>query len=332
LGQPGKFQTRLVKTGVWMRPTISSDPAEILRAPDLDVAPYAQRITALSDRLNINLSATISVLNVIPLCQQRMTHPDLRRAMAALISVRSDALKAAIPNIAATRLNPLTQPGRVDMITTVIEPMVSDVISTLIGVSLDMAHSSHISRVFSQVMGVAKRRRLDEELVVLRQNLRNAFPKAEEQELDLKLSLAILGRDALLGTLGCSLHALCAATPGRAFCDIDWPDLPPRTGVPYIDRVALRNVTVGGVDLDKGDNVRASLADYESAADSKARLAFFGAGAHLCLGRALALDLWRAMTAFLQSCPQVPQVVEYSLRRDDVFHIPDRFFLEIFQE
>lgn len=312
-----------------MRPNISSEPAEILRAPDLDVVPYAHRITTLADRLGIDLSATISVLNVIPLCQQRPTHPDLRRNMAALIAGRSEALKAQIPTIAATRLSPLTRPGRVDVVAEVIEPMVSDVLSALIGVRLDMAQSSHISRVFSQVMGVAKRRRLEEELVALRNTMQGAFPQADQLELDLKLSLAILGRDALAGTFGCSLHAMCTATPGRAFRDIDWPDLPPRTGVPYIDRVALRDVTVGGVPLDKGNAVRAALSEYETSADPKAGLAFFGAGAHLCLGRALSLDLWRAMTAVLRTCPLVPQLVVYSLRRDDVFHMPERFLLEI---
>lgn len=312
-----------------MRPNISSEPAEILRAADLDVVPYAHRITTLADRLGIDLSATISVLNVIPLCQQRHTHPDMRRAMAALIADRSDTLKAQIPTIAATRLSPLTRPGRVELVAEVIEPLVSDVLSTLIGVRLNMAQSSHISRVFSQVMGVAKRRRLDEELIALRHSLQDAFPRADEQELGLKLSLAILGRDALSGTLGCSLHEVFATTPGRAFCDMDWPDLPPRTGVPYIDRVALRDVEVGGVALDAGRTVRAALSEYENSADPKARLAFFGAGAHLCLGRALSLDLWRAMAAFMRTSPLVPHALDYTLRRDDVFHMPAQFHLEI---
>lgn len=312
-----------------MRREISSDPAEILKAKDLDVVPYALRITALAERLDQDFSTTIAALNSIPLCQPRTHHPAVRRAIAEMIAARTEPMKAALPAMVATRLAPLTKPGSVEMMTQVILPLVGDMISGLVDTPLQFSPGDSISRVFSQSIGVAKRRRMEADLATLTANLHRAFPAASADTIGLKRSLAILGHDALTGTLGCSLQTVLATAAGQAFSTMDWPDLPPRTGVPYIDRVALCDVKVGDTDVSAGEAVRAHLAEYENADDARARLSFFGAGAHLCLGRALSLDLWRAMTLALQACPMVPRIEAFVLRRDDVFHIPETFLLEI---
>lgn len=312
-----------------MHAAISADPAEILKSRELDVVPYAGRVGALADRLGLDFSATIHALEAIPLCQSRERHPAVRRAMAEMVAARTEDLRRAIPGIVARSTTALTRPGRVDVMAEVVMPMVSDMISGLIEMPFDVAETGQISRVFSQALGVAKRRRMEEELARLTETLRARFPALDEEAIGLKLSLSILGRDALLGTFGCSLHAMADQAAGRSFAALDWPDLPPRTGVPYIDRVALVSVRVGDRPVDPGGNIRARLADYEGSDDPRAGLSFFGAGAHLCLGRALSLDLWRAMTAALSASPMVPRVLAYGLRRDDVFHIPETFDLEV---
>lgn len=308
---------------------IPDDPLEILKSPYLDVVPYAERIQHLSDRLGIDLSATVSVLNVIPLCQSRARHPDMRRVIAAQIAENSDALKAAIPGMVAARMGCLAQPGQVDVMERVVQPLVGDMISALIGVPLVVADSSYISRVFSQSIGVSKRRKLEVELRALHDSLQAAFPEADAVAIGLKMSLAILGRDALMGTLGCSLHHLFAGAQGKRLDQVVWPALPTRTGVPYIDRVALCPVSVARTMHDAGAVLRADLARLNESDDPRAAMSFFGAGAHLCLGRALALDLWKAMMRWLGGAGTKVSVVHYALRRDDVFHIPETFLVEV---
>lgn len=316
--------------GVTQHQVIADDPSEILKSPHLDVVPYAARIRMLSERLRIDLSTTIFVLTVIPLCQNRGRHADMRRIIAAQIAERSDALKAALAEMVAQRLAPLTRPRQVDVMAEVVSPLVGDIISALIGVPVHLQDSGHISRVFSQVIGVSKRRKLEQELRDLRAALTEAFPNADDLAIGMKLSLAILGRDALMGTLGCSLHRVIAQAEGRAFDQIDWPDLPPCTGVPYIDRVALCPVSVAGKTYEPGAVLRGDLARFEQSDDARAPMSFFGAGAHLCLGRAMSLELWKAMMADLRASDVKARVQHYSLRRDDVFHIPETFLLEIF--
>ncbi|SDY66908.1 hypothetical protein [Citreimonas salinaria] len=312
-----------------MRYAIPSEPSEILRSRHVDVVPYAARVRALSERLGVDFSSTLYAYDTVPLCQQRDAHAAMRRETAELIAARTGALRAAIPGLIDAHCAVLCGPGRVDVMRTVLAPLVSDALSVLVEAPLDPDEDEHVSRVFSQAMGVAKRRKVEDALTGLRARLREALPEAEERVLGLKLALAILGRDAMLGTFACTLHDLVAGLDGAPWSALDWPDMPTRTGVPFVDRVALQDVSVDGEAVDAGGSIRAQLDVYETAADPRDRLAFFGAGAHTCLGRALTLDLWRAFASMLARSGARPRVADYALRRDDVFHIPQTFVLEI---
>lgn len=312
-----------------MATILSSDPVEILKSGDLDVIPYARRVTALADHLGLSFPATIRVLETIPLCLARADHAEARRAIAAMIADQSEVLRPAIPAMVTGALAPLSRPGVVDVMGVVVKPLVDQMISGLVGMTVQLDAETHISRVFSQSLGVSRRRRMETELARLLEDLRAAFPDASDTTIGLKASLAILGRDALTGTLACSLHSVLASAPGRAFRDMIWPELPPRTGVPYVDREALVEVIVDGQPLAAGSSLRAHLAAYEDSRDPRAPLSFFGGGAHLCLGRSLSLDLWRRLAEELAGLPLVPRVDAFALRRDDVFRLPETFRIEV---
>ena len=65
----------------------------------------------------------------------------------------------------------------------------------------------------------------------------------------------------------------------------DSPNLPTRTGVPYIDREVLQDVDLGLASFKAGDVHRVRLDRFEQADNDRDRRQFFGAGQHLCLGR-----------------------------------------------
>lgn len=312
-----------------MQHELSSDPTDILKCRQLQVVPYAARVAALSDHLGIDLSATLYAFDHLPLCQQRDTHAAVRRAAANMIAERIDSLRSAIPHMVKTRCAVLGTPGRVHLMEDVIAPIVSDTLSILVDMPIDVAEHEHISRIFSPSLGVAKRRKMDNALGHLTARLRETFPDADESVVGVKLALAILGRDAMMGTLGCTLHHLADNAQGAAWCAMPWPEIPTRTGVPYVERVAFADIRVDGVPFASGSIIRAKLSDYETAEDPRRRLGFFGAGPHVCLGRAATLEIWGAIAAFLAKSPARPRVVAYAERRDDVFRIPEILTLEI---
>ena len=304
------------------------DPALVLSSPLLDVTPFADRIANLAQRSGLDLSTTVFALRALPLAADRSRHADLRRAMAAALAPRLPLLRDRLPGIVAARLAPLGRPGRIDMMAGVITPCVGDVLTILSGVEVDADACTLVSRIFSEVLGPSRRLRLEAELRVLRHAIETAFPTASEAEIGMRLAMVILGRDAMIGTLACSLHEVIQTASGQPFSGMSVPAVPPRTGVPYIDRVATGEGDVGGQQVMPGMRMRAHLHVYEDGGPAAA-MGFFGAGAHLCLGRTPALDLWRVVAGELVTLPGTPQVVAFGLRKDDVFAYPDRFIVEV---
>lgn len=304
------------------------DPALVLTSPLLDVTPFADRIAALSRRTGLDLSTTVFALRALPLGADRTRHANLRRTMAAALAPRLPLLRDRLPGIVAARLAPLGRPGRIDMMAGVITPCVGDVLTILSGVEVDAEACALVSRIFSEVLGPSRRLRLEAELRDLRHAIETAFPEASAPENGMRLAMVILGRDALIGTMACSLHEVIQAASGRPFTAMSISDFPPRTGVPYIDRVATAEGDVGGQQVMPGMRMRAHLNRYEDGGRAAA-LGFFGAGAHLCLGRTPALDLWRVVARELGTLSGTPRLVAFALRKDDVFAYPDRFIVEV---
>jgi hypothetical protein len=305
------------------------DPALVLSSPLLDVTPFADRIANLAQRSGLDLSTTVFALRALPLAADRSRHADLRRAMAAALAPRLPLLRDRLPGIVAARLAPLGRPGRIDMMAGVITPCVGDVLTILSGVEVDADACTLVSRIFSEVLGPSRRLRLEAELRVLRHAIETAFPHG------------IGGRDR---------DAPCHGDP-RAGCHDRDAGLQParshsdRVGPAFLGDVRSRCPAAHGRSLyrprrDRRRRCRGATGDaghaharpsprrYEDGGPAAA-MGFFGAGAHLCLGRTPALDLWRVVAGELGTLPGTPRVVAFALRKDDVFAYPDRFIVEV---
>jgi hypothetical protein len=84
---------------------------------------------------------------------------------------------------------------------------------------------------------------------------------------------------------------------------------------------------VSGRHVAPGETMRASLQLHETGIGEA--LGFFGAGAHVCLGRTPALDLWREIGRYVTALPGRPEVLEFRLRKDDVFAYPETFRVQV---
>jgi hypothetical protein len=301
------------------------DPAAVLTSPLLDVTPFADRVAALAARTGLDFSATVFALRALPLATPRGQHAPMRRAMAAALAPRLPVLRERLPGIVADRFAVLSRPGEVEMMDAVVVPVVGDVLTVLSGVEVAADECALVSRIFSEILGPSRRIRLEAEVRALRARIEAAYPEADEAELGQRLALVILGRDALIGTVARSLEALFR--DGAPFAAPDWPEAPPRTGVPFIDRVAVADGVVSGQSVTGGQSIRASLQLHETGAGEV--LGFFGAGAHLCLGRTPALDLWREIGRHVATLPGRPEVLDFRLRKDDVFAFPETFRLRV---
>ena len=309
-----------------------SDPeisTQILTSRDFDVVDYADRYSALADRLGLDLSNILFALAAIPLCLRGAAHEQQRSQIARMIAARQPETLAALPQIVRRSFAGLHAPGRHDILNEAIIPAVDGTLSVMLQVPLDLTGDVMVSRIFSQAIGVAKRKRLDAELAGLRARFRAGFPDEDAQTTGMRIALTILGRDALIGTLGCTLHDHFAALAGRAATARACPHMPTRTGVPYIDRTALQTTEVAGAPVQAGETLRVRLDAYETRDTRQDQMKFFGAGAHTCLGRPVSLALWAAVAQEISQIDRPIRVVAFTERKDDVFRLPSEFIVEI---
>jgi hypothetical protein len=221
----------------------------------------------------------------------------------------------------------LEREGEVDIIHQVLDPLILSVTEQITDIPAAIAADCRtMSTIFDKSIGPRKRQRIDAELAHMRAAILSKLgPSASDDEVGMRLALAILGRDTLLGTLGESLYSVLAANQGRRMNEASYPPVPPETGVPYIERIAVKPLRDQETVFNAGDRLRIYLQAFVYSKMTRDQGRIFGAGSHLCLGKALSLDLWKGITCALSNIPLYADIVFHDLRKDDyVFLCPSR--------
>ena len=329
-GHPAFFEPSL---NCW----IVSDPADVeamLQSRSFDVVTLHTAYESFQNISSQPFPNIIFALRHIPLGLNDEAHRDIRRRMAELIARRRTEMTRSIPGLVEKWLGPIETRDEVELIGEVLSPLVHDFICLLTETRLsDAAAARRVSMVFDRMIGLRTRRELEVEIVSVRAAIRASLgPDAPEVEEGLRLALFALGNDALIGTIGESLHHIIDAHPGVRVDAIPFPDWPVETGVPFVERIATEPVEIGGVKLSPGERVRVLMQGFAYSPDPADRERIFGAGVHSCLGRQMSVELWRAIVARLSRMPVSAEVVDHALREDNyVFTCPARLMLRIAQ-
>jgi hypothetical protein len=314
--------------GIGMLNLRGSAAVQVLASPDFAPVPYAARYAALAARLKLDFGAIIFTLSHLPLGLRGAEHAAQRADVARLMGENRAALAAALSVIVARRFGCLKRQGVHDLMAEAVIPCVDEMIGTLVGLAPELAADSLVSRVFSQKIGVAQRVRLEVELARLIARLRAAYPDDSEERLASRLTLVVLGRDAMIGTIANSLVTFLQAAGGVPLNRFRLTTPPARTGVPYIDRLALTATLADGDDVAKDEVVRCLLQSLEGGSDAE-RMRFFGQGAHLCLGRAAALELFAELGGYLAGLAVKVRLRDVVMRDCDVFALPEKVIVEV---
>jgi cytochrome P450 len=315
---------------------IVTDPSqsrELIASANLRPVPYAEDYQALEGRLGIDFSSLTFAFNHIPICLHGDRHVRSRRRVSEFLAARKASLNARIPEAVATHFNAFRREGQVEVMEDVVVPLVHDIISTVIDIDISAQDCPNASLVFDKSTGVKKRRRIAAEIASLRELISSRLgPNTTDDDVGLRLALLILGKDALIGTLGESLYRLLEVNAGRQLSDIEYPDFPPETGVPFIERQVVAPFRLADREFAAGDRVRIFLQAFAYAGGPRSRTNFFGSGAHACLGRPVSIEIWNAITALLSGVPLRANVLAYSARTSDyVFACPERLQVELRQ-
>jgi hypothetical protein len=299
----------------------------VLASADFEVLAFGPRHATLAAKLGVDLSDVVQMMDFIPLALRGDTHRAARQHAARVMGLGHAEAMALLPGLAKGLADVLQTPGRHDLMACVVAPMTEALVSALVGVPLQSPPDAMISRVFSKAIGMAKRRRMNEEIAALRARVAAAFPQEDAQTHGARVSMAVLGRDATVGTIGITLHHWLQGVTG-VLGEAAFPQQPTRTGVPSISRQALRDTVLDGCPVAEGAVLACNMQSLETGNDAD-HLRFFGAGAHVCLGRRLTLALFAELAKAMAGVTTRLVGVEMTLRRDDIFVIPDRLWVTV---
>ncbi len=268
--------------------------------------------------LNIDFTLTHN-----PISRDGPKHVAQRRAAARHVADHRRAAEAATMEAIAAYAGRFADAGELEVMGEVIVPMVHTVIGAMVGVPIDADETAGaMSRVFDRLGSVRRSAEADRQIGDARERLRaeRGSPMSDE-EMGAALSLWILGYDALIGTLGESLRYLFERHNGLQLSQIPFPDNPPETGVAYVARKARGDFDFAGASIKQGQRIRVTLQSSAYSDDPKQQVRMFGAGAHSCLGRPLALDLWRLLTERLRTIDLRVEFLGSKLRDQDYLFI-----------
>jgi hypothetical protein len=234
---------------------IVTDPShcrQLIGSDNLRPASYVEDYRALSRRFDIDFSGLVFAFSHIPLCLHGDDHARFRRKASEFLAGRRAAVAARIPELTARHFRAFNRLGKIELMREVLEPLAHEYIGLIAGIEIDAAHCDQASQIFDRSSGLNKRIAMEAEIALLRELVASRLDKsATEEEVGLRLAYIILGKDPLKGTLGESLRKIFESNAGSKLSDIDFPEYPPETGVPFIERLVLETFNFGAHDSNR---------------------------------------------------------------------------------
>lgn len=303
-----------------------SAAVSVLADNNFSTTNHIRFVESLSERLCIDLSATLSVMRVLPLWADEKEHSDLRRETAKFLNEDSSHKLKRTSGRIGNIINEKFSNPQIDLLE-VVRCSVDTFMYEITGVPPSAKSLADMPSIFSSNLGVSARLRLES---VLREQialLGILFPSESDRQRMIRIGQWTMGRDALVGMLCLSLYHFLADLNGRNLNSKGLPVMPTHTSIPAIGRVAKNDNTITGCPVSSGALIECRL-DTLTHAPEQLRRHFFGVGSHVCLGRTLALDFISVFCEKLTGldCSLVP--VEFELLKHDVFDMPKVFVVQ----
>ncbi len=301
---------------------------QLLLEPRLGPADYAGPYEQLTRKRGLPFPNIQFASRHLPFCLEGAEHQQSRRRVAGLLSLRRAAAVEEMEDFVDRAFSVFDRGGTVELMSEVIAPLVLHAIRSVADARFMGADDFMASAAFfDRMLGPKKRLQLESRLGAIRSKLRDSIDGISQDEEGVRLTLFLAGYETLLGTLGESVHWVLRQHQAARLCDVPFPDFPPQTGVPIIERRVAESFEFAGVRLSAGERLRFYLQAFTYGDEPKAGI--FGLGPRTCLGKQLSLEAWRIVTGALMRKPTRFRILEYEARSDNyIFTCPKTLLLE----
>lgn len=296
----------------------ASTITSILKSTDFVEPDFTELHSEVGRKVGIDCSALVHILHYISTANEGERHAEIRRDTARVIAANADAAKQHTARAVHEILIRSCRPGaRVDLVQEIVQPVCDALFEALLGIRPPKEVGGvSTSQIFDLYLGLKRRKELNAKT-------RRKFEWFAAQKDKLRITpeyaaaLSTLGYDSIVGTLGCSLLHVLRESEGKRLCALSFPKALLKTGVPYIERFAGKDCTIGSAVIRKGDRLRLYLDAGEKECRRGEEPPIFGRGRHSCLGEDLSTWLWRTLTAELGQLPLTCTIESTTRRKPD---------------
>jgi len=262
----------------------------IILSPDFETYSMADRYRELSRRTAIDFSASIKLLEHLPVFINGENHQRIRKIMAKQVSRAKESQLAAVQQSLGNLFKHCFRPAaKIDLVADFAQPLWRSISASIVPSDenlLDLV--DEIPELFSPLLSIRVRAKINDKIGVFLQSNSGA---EDEDELLILLCLASLGARPFIGTLSLSLYEVFRNHPELRMRELSWPATFPSSSLTYVDRICMTAADYTGFKFEKGKRVRCVTQNPSYSVDENRR-ALFGFGAHTCLGKSISERVW----------------------------------------
>lgn len=293
---------------------------EALSVPDYDVSE-------MMERMNVDLHCLNELKNHFPLAFEGEAHKVLRERFARHVSTRTktalDAFTAELDGRIAT-LAAMPDGRPFCLVQTLLQPSLRKAILALANIDGDLEiEVERLPQIFDSYLSLSRRRKIND----LIRDMLSALPgDLSREERYFRIAIVALASNTTLATVGLNLAARLRAEPGVSLKRMSWGGDITATGLPLIEKHAVRDTVLGGQTIRKGQKVRLFIEAAGVSPEGQASFSelFFAVGPHKCVGMSFSRQLWIRFAASIAALDRTLRLIEVRDRgKDYVFNLPE---------
>ena len=289
---------------------------EVLRSPAMAMPDLLAVVDHVESNTGQSLENVRTAISCLPALLEGPAHADLRKALAKFLAEGLKRLESVLPELVDLALAPLRPSSMVDIYREVARPLVTSVISELIGQKLTTdIHDLMLGDIFILNKSPSKLRQLNAAYGTTLEFLSHSTEDAVEMAC--KLSCLAFGMETLIGLIVENIFMACKGQPVGETARL--PEYPVETGLPVTWRRALRDCEFGSYKFCAGDFLRIQMQTLGYSEQPALKAAIFGAGIHSCVGKQLSLKIWSHLKDSFNGLGLRAEITEYEL-------VPSHFF------
>lgn len=289
-------------------------------------------ISAVTDKLGLRFPHIDALRVCLPIAVEGARHRELRESFARHLARHTPTALAELAARMAGQHTALL--GRAAatpfcLYQDFLRPLMVPALLTLAALRLPETWPIETLPLLFDVRLPLKRRRAVDDLIGA---IVGAQPESLTQEESYRRAAVLaLSVNTLPSSMVLTIMERVRTAPGMPLSTIDWGDELQRTGLPLIEKIAARDVTLADIRIASGEGLRLFLeADgVTPAGEYRHSDLFFAEGNHKCVGMHFSRQAWQRVSRMLGGIDRRLRVLEVSERTHDyVFNFPERCMVQ----